>query len=268
MGRVIPLDRSLRDFGLLPTRPGAYQLSVTWSPYYSRMAACPRTLPDPPEQPFVTVTSNPVTITVVGAPPPTELPEVPEYTAWKAHFRLVETGFGPQTALLDLATGFEWLRPSIIAETNMPVTEQSLTARMARETELTGWRFATLDEVVTFLAHFTGSPDGSSPDAAVVRKLIRLLGGTLQNKSDPQTGWIDSRITVRIAGFTPAPADHSPDGVSSTCPTCGPGFWAHAAFIGEMVKDGHSTVIINPDQRSYRTDKQDNGSMVYDLNPA
>jgi len=132
------------------------------------------------------------------------------------------------------------------------------------EAELAGWRFARGDEVRTFLARFTGSPDGSSQDPAVARKLIRLLGGMLRSTSDPQTGWIDSRITVRIDGMTPAPADHSSEGVSSVCPTCKPGFWAHAAFICEMVKDGHSTVIIDPDQRSYRTDKQDNGSLVYE----
>ena len=146
----------------------------------------------------------------------------------------------------------------------MSVTEPSLATRIARETELAGWRFATLHEVRTFLAHFTGSPDGSSHDPAVVRKLIRLLGGMLRNTSDPQTGWIDSRITVRIAGMTPAPADHSSEGVSSVCPTCKPGFWVHTVFISEMVKDGRGTVVINPDQRSYRTDKLDNGSMVYE----
>ena len=198
-------------------------------------------------------------------PPPGELPEVPEYSAWKAHFQLVDTGFGPQTALLDLASGLEWLRPSIIADANMPVSEQSLTGRMARETELAGWRFAALNEVRTFLSHFTGSPDGSSQDPAVARKLIRLLGGTLQETPASGNGRTENgRITIRIAGLTQAPADHSPDGVSSVCPTCGPGFWAHAAFISVGSQDGRGFVTVDPDQRSYRSDKQDNGSMVYE----
>jgi hypothetical protein len=120
VGKVIPLDCSLREFGLLPTRPGTYQLSVTWSPYHSRFSACPNGRPDPPEQPFVTVSSNLVTITVVGDPPPTELPQFPEYTAWKARFHLVDTAFGPRTALLDQATGLECFGPRLPRTSTCP----------------------------------------------------------------------------------------------------------------------------------------------------
>jgi len=248
VNKVLPVDRSLRDFGLLPTRPGTYQISVTWSPYHALFSDCLMERPPAPERSFVTVTSRPVTITVVGDTRPTALPQFPEYTAWKAQFRLVDTGFGPLTALLDSATGFEWLRPTLLADPNRTFSEQNLTDRMAPGMDLTGWRFATRDEVRNFLAHFTGSPDGRSQDPAVERKLLRLLGGTLLDKPDRQTGWIDSRITVRIAGLTPAPADHSPDGSPLTCGNCGPGFWAHAAFIREGVKDGHVSVTIDPDQ--------------------
>ncbi len=264
VGKVIPLDRSLRDYGLLPTRPGTYQLSVTWSPYHSRYSTCPSGLPDKPEQPFVTVTSNEVTITVVGDPPPTALPKFPEYTAWKKRFRLVDTAFGAQTALLDRATGLEWLRPVLTTDSNVPVSEEGLTARIAQEKEFAGWRFATRDEVRRFLAHFTGSADGSSQDPAIERKLLRLLGGTLEDTPDRQTGWIDSRITVRIAGLTPAPADLSASGSPLTCSSCGPGFWAHYAFIREGVKDGQITVTIDPDKQWKVMGKQVGGFTVFE----
>jgi hypothetical protein len=90
LGKVIPLNRSLRALGLLPTRPGKYQLSVAWRAYHAPSRLCP---PEP-EQPLVTVTSNAVTITVVGEPRPTQLPQFPEYTAWKSRFRLIDTALG------------------------------------------------------------------------------------------------------------------------------------------------------------------------------
>lgn len=202
VGKVIPLERSLREFGLLPTRPGAYQLSVRWSPYHSRFSTCPNRRSEQPEQPFVTVTSNTVTITVVGRSIPTALPPFPEYTVWKMHFRLVDTAFGPRTAMLDLATGLEWLRPTFTSDSNVPVTEQSLAARLAQEKNFAGWRFATRDEVRSYFAHFTGSRDGTSQDPAIERKLLRLLGGTIAGTPN-EGGWIDNRETVRIAGSSP-----------------------------------------------------------------
>lgn len=78
VGKVIPLERSLRDFRLLPTRPGTYQLSVTWSPYHSRFSECPDQRPTPPEQPFVTARSNTVTITIVDKSSAAALPPSPE----------------------------------------------------------------------------------------------------------------------------------------------------------------------------------------------
>jgi hypothetical protein len=231
VGKVIPLDIWLRNLGLLPTRSGTYQLQVTWSPYHSRFAACPNVWPDPPEQPFVTVMSNPVTIAVTGTPSATPLPAVPDFTAWTAHFHLVETAFGPGTALLDLATGFEWLRPSFTAASATPTDAKRMAARMGLERELDGWRFATLDEVREFLAHFTGTPDGRSNDPAVVRKLLRLLGGgPLNTTPDRQTGWIDNRLSVRIA-----PDERIGGG-------------ERYAFFAEAVKDGQGSARVVPDE--------------------
>jgi hypothetical protein len=79
---------------------------------------------------------------------------------------------------------------------------------MAREREFDGWRFATPDEVRSFLVHLTGSSAGTSQDPAVEHKLLRLLGGTLHDTQEQRSGWVDSRISVRMAGFTPAPADY------------------------------------------------------------
>lgn len=229
-GKVIPLNRSLLEYGLLPTRPGTYQLSVTWSPYHSRFSTCPDQRPEKPEQPFVTVTSNTTTITVVGEPPATALPPVREYTAWKKHFRLVDTPFGPLTAMLDLATGLEWLRPTFTSDHNIPVTEQSLATRIAQEKDFAGWRFATRDEVRSYFAHFTGSEDGTSPAPAVARKLLRLLGGTIEGTPN-HWGWIDNRETVRIVG--------SPQGET----------WDYYAFIDERVKDGAVEATIDPNEQ-------------------
>jgi hypothetical protein len=124
--------------------------------------------------------------------------------------RLVDTSFGPLTALLASATGLEWLRPTLLADPNLIFSEQSLTDRMAPGMDLAGRRFATRDEVRNFLPHFTGSPDGRSQDPAVERKLLRLLGGTLLDKPDRQTSWIDSRITVRIIACEDVGADAGP----------------------------------------------------------
>ena len=242
VGKVIPLDRSLREFGLLPTRPGTYHLSVTWSPYHSRFSECPSHLSDPPEQPFVTVVSNAITILVEGKPTATALPPFPEYTSWKKQFRLVDTAFGPQTAMLDLATGLEWLRPTYTSDSNMPVTEQSLAIRIAQDRNFAGWRFATKDEVRSYFAHFTGSPDGSSQDPAIERKLLRLLGGTIEGTPN-EGGWIDNRETVRIAVAAQGE------------------LWDHYAFVREGVKDGHTEATINPDEH-YQSQGQ--GMIVFE----
>ncbi len=262
VGKVVPLDRSLHRFGLLPIRPGTYQLSVTWSPYHSRASECSSQLPVHPEQPFVTVTSNALTVTVLGNAPPSNVPQFPEYTAWREHFSLVDTAFGPQTALLDYVSGLEWLRPSITSDSGTIVNKQSLTIRMLQEREFSGWRFATISEVKDFFAHFTGSPDGSSHDPAIERKLLRLLGGALSETPDPQSGWITSGTVVRIAELTSAPAVLTSDGATISCPNCGPAFWAHAATVGEVFKEGQLTATIDTD-REWRNDgKQENGVPV------
>jgi hypothetical protein len=261
-GKVVSLDRSLRQFGLLPRRPGTYRLSVAWSPYHSRFTECPNQRPDPAEQPFVTVTSNTVTITVVGDPPPTELPPFPEYAAWRARFSLVDTSFGELTALLDSATGLEWLRPSFTEGFNVPVTEQSLAARMAPGKDLFGWRFATWDEVGIFLADFTGLPDGDSHDPAAARKLLRLLGGTVQGTPDRQTGWIDNRMTICIAGLMTAPVQDPR--LPSSLNSYEPQLWAHYAFIDDAVLNGQETVTITANESQALGNGPNDGQFVFE----
>jgi hypothetical protein len=171
---------------------------------------------------------------------------LPEYTAWKAHFSLVDTSFGELTALLDSATRLEWLRPSLTEDFNVPVTEQSLTARLAPGKDLFGWRFATWDEVGILFADFTGMPDGDSHDPAVARKLLRLLGGTVQGTPDLQTGWIDNRMTICIAGLMTAPVQDPR--IPSSLNSYEPQLWAHYAFIDEAVWNGQESVTITANE--------------------
>ena len=133
---------------------------------------------------------------------------------------------------------------------------------MSPAKELAGWRFATPEEVHGFLAHFTGTPNGASNAPAVVRKLLRLLGGIQRNQPDPQTGWLDNRITVRIAGITPIAAAPPPGGDSSAGPAGQPRLMLRTVFIGEMVKDGHSVAGIDPDQPVSLNSSRDIGLMV------
>jgi len=188
------------------------------------------------------------------------LRQFPEYTAWRAHFRLVDTNFGPKTALRDRATGLEWLRPAITANSYGTGSEEALTDRMAKDRDLAGWRFATRDEVRKFMAHFTGSPDGRSEDPAVARKLVRLLGGTLNDQPYPSSGWFDSRVTVNIAGYTTAPARVAADGTPIKCGSCGPGFWRYEVFAGEMEKGDRIIVNVDPgSQPGWARDKNFTG---------
>jgi hypothetical protein len=248
-GKVIPLERSLKHLGLLPTRPGTYKVVVSWSPYTTQYSSCddvPRfDAAAPREQPFVTVTSAPLTIHITGEPASAGgISELHEYTAWKSHFALSDTSFGKQTALLDQATHLEWLRVSLSAG----LSEEAVRKAMEPGGRFEGWRFGTIAEVGTFFAHFTGSPDGRSTDPAIERKLQRLLGGPLDTMSNDQTGWSRKSTPARIAGLTPATHEQTPQhpatpaGASPPCPTCGVGFIFHAASIYEDTSYGHTQI--------------------------
>ena len=67
----MPTEEQLSSEGLLPTKPGTYRIFVTWSPYTSRYATCDEVpndsvTPGKREDSFVTVSSTPITIRIVG----------------------------------------------------------------------------------------------------------------------------------------------------------------------------------------------------------
>lgn len=67
-GKPVYMEKSLRQLGLLPDKPGTYKIVVTWSPYTTDIQTCnavPRFDPAaPPEKPFVSVMSTPVFLQV------------------------------------------------------------------------------------------------------------------------------------------------------------------------------------------------------------
>jgi hypothetical protein len=198
LGTPIQVEQSLRQLGLLPSKTGTYKITVTWSPYTSDILSCdavPRSDPRaPPEKPFISVPSNAIFLQISGGPSPFEA----EYTEWKKHFSLTDTSFGEKTALLDKATHLEWLRLNLTAG----LSYEQVTAQLATEGQFAGWRMATVEELQLFFAHFTGSPTGHSTDPMIERKLQRLLGGPLNEVSNPAIGWYRRDST----GFVGDPA--------------------------------------------------------------
>jgi hypothetical protein len=252
VGKVLALDRSAKAYGLLPTQPGTYTLVVTWSPYKTKYASCNDMPPFDPavpgEQPFVTVSSLPLTIHIVGTTPSDG---IPEYTAWQSKFQLSTTSFGEKTALLDRATHLEWLRLSLTEGKS----EEALSAMMQPTQELAGWRFATRSEVQTFIANFTGTPDGHTSNPSIERKLQRLLGGLDTTPSLSPTGWSRRVLYGHIAGYEPD-LNHKvpsvlPTGTPVPCPTCGYGFITHTAYIAEDINNGQVSVRVDPDQQGW-----------------
>jgi hypothetical protein len=115
----------------------------------------------------------------------TDRGSVAEYTGWKHDFELIDTSFGERTALLDKATGLEWLRLNFTADRSYE--------RILKEIEPGGefqtWRVANVGELRIFFGHFTGTQDGRSTDPGIERKLQRLLGGPLDEPFNSSTGW-------------------------------------------------------------------------------
>jgi hypothetical protein len=208
-GNSLTAEKTLKNLGLLPGKQGEYKIVVRWTAYTSKGASC-STLPSDtgPEvideselrRPYATVTSAPVYIHVAnndrqtGSPPET----IPEYTAWKRDFALVETSFGEKTALLDKSTCLEWLHLNFTANRSYE--------RMMKETQPGGeferWQIANVAQVRTFFARFTGTPDGSSADPAIERKLQRLLGGPIDEAFDEPTHWHRNSIYAWMDGPT------------------------------------------------------------------
>jgi hypothetical protein len=202
----------------------------------------------PGEQPFVTVSSLPLTIHIVGTTPSDG---IPEYTGWQSKFRLSTTSFGEKTALLDQATHLEWLRLSLTEGKS----EEALSAMMQPTQELAGWRFATRSEVQTFIANFTGTPDGHTSNPSIERKLQRLLGGLDTTPPPSPTGWSRRALYGHIAGYEPD-LNHKvpsvlPTGTPVPCPTCGYGFITHTAYIAEDINNGQVSVTVDPDQQGW-----------------
>jgi hypothetical protein len=186
-GVPVTLDRNLRRIGLLPPNPGAYKIVAVWKPYTTRFVSCdavPGELPSDLEQPFVTAKSGPVDINIAGVPN-SNTSRVPEYTEWRRSFELVDSSFGEKTALLDRATHLEWLRLNFTANLSYNQVRKALQPGGTFE----GWRLATVRELRTFFANFTGTEDGRSHDLSMERKLQRLLGGPLEESNDPAHDW-------------------------------------------------------------------------------
>jgi hypothetical protein len=257
VGKVIPSDKSLKALGLLPRRPGTYQLMVAWSPYRTNLSSCDSVSNNNAvqlEKPFVTAKSQTLTIHVVGIRPVTDVPEFPEYTAWKSAFDLTETSFGEKTALFDQATGLAWLHPNLTA--NLP--EEEVRKRMEVGGEFEGWRFAIASEVKNFLADFTSSPNGETTNPAIVRKLIRLLGGDAETGiRNNETAWSRIEISAHIAGLMPAackgtPSDTAhPPGSPVPGSTCNTGFVFHYAYIGEDREHGQVSATVKPYEKGW-----------------
>jgi hypothetical protein len=185
------------------------------------------------EKPFVTVYSPKVVIRVVGEAPRTDIPQYPEFTAWQSSFALVSTSFGEKTALYDRQTGLVWLRPTLAGA----VAEESIREKTKPRQQFAGWRFATPEEVASFLADFTGSPDGTSTEPAIERKLLRLLGGDDTQGIHNDEGWSRIALYVRVAGLVPATTADSPDGK---------GFVFHYAYIAEDRQHGQVQATVAP----------------------
>jgi hypothetical protein len=209
LGNPWTAEKTLKNLGLLPNKQGDYKIVVRWTAYTSKGASC-STLPSDTDsanideselmRPYATVTSAPIYIHVANNDRQTGSPAetIPEYTAWKRDFALVDTSFGEKTALLDKSTCLEWLHLNFTANRSYE--------HMMKETqpggEFEGWQIATLAQVRTFFAGFTGTPDGSSSDPSIERKLQRLLGGPIDEAFDKPTHWHRNSIYAWMDGPT------------------------------------------------------------------
>jgi hypothetical protein len=129
------------------------------------------------------------------------------------------------------------LRPTLTeGETGRQVQE-----RIQAGGNLAGWRFATTSEFVGFLTNFTSTKNGESEDPAVIRKLIRVLGGDadvgIQNN---ETGWSRIEIYVRIAELPAANFTYRGQAFDKH-----KGFAFHHVFIGEDREKGTQFDRIN-----------------------
>jgi len=260
-GAVYTLERSAKALDLLPSQPGKYRLSVTWSPY--PFTTCGSgvvyEVPRPDElHPLVTVHSATVTIRIVGkAMAQGGIPDVPVYNGWEKDFCAVDTSLGVATALEDLRSHVQWLRLSLTR--GWPL--DSLRKQMVDGGRFEGWRFATGSELDTLLANFTGAADGRSTDPGIERALQHVLGGPLSTPSNPKTGWSRRATNAVLAEMRPASPGESPGTPASVpgsrppCKGCGVGFIITFAYIGEDTLNGHVNATVER-QVGWRIDKE------------
>jgi hypothetical protein len=183
-GVVVPMEDTVKNEGLLPAGPGTYTVTVSWSPHSCTGPDCGRNR-GVSRQPYATVqdaesfevidSNHPEGISVHGAEAP----------CYPAGFEQVATSFGPYTALMDHATGMEWLHLDLTASRSYSDIKKNL----APGGEFEGWRYATPAELRQFFADFDGSRDGYSTDREIVSMLLKALGGPLTTPSNPSTGW-------------------------------------------------------------------------------
>jgi uncharacterized protein len=255
--KVYPLERSAKLQGLLPKQPGKYRVFVTWSPYPASDPPCSQLGSATGEKrfrPFVTVASAPLVIQITGksiAEP--GVPNIPVYTSWKAHFRVVNTPLGEATALEDMRSHLQWLRLTL---TKLQ-SKDSLQKQMAPGERLAGWRFATREEVQKFFANFIGSENGFSKDSGIERALQHLLGGPLDTPRTAETGWSRRATYAVIAEVQPAgpeerPANPAvPVGTPPPCASCGYGFVTWTAYIAEDTMNNHIDATISPGEKGW-----------------
>jgi len=260
IARVYPLERSAKRLGLLPTQPGTYRITVTWSPYLQS---------DPPCSVFVhsvdrvrsiqtltTVSSAPLTISITGKPEALRgVPDVPVYEGWKDRFRVVDTSLGEATATEDLRSRLQWLRLTLTKNQ----TVDSLRKQMAPQGRLSGWRFATRNELQNFFANFTGSADGHSTDPGIERALQHLLGGPLETPINPDTGWSRRATNAVLADVRPARKDETPRnpaGGPPSCADCGVGFIYSSGYIAEDTINGQITATVEIRTHSWNSSDQ------------
>jgi len=187
-GVVVATERTLKNEGLLPAEPGTYSVTVTWCPDTCTGLGCGESLSliRAPTYEHYAVVQDTETFEVVD-------PNHPQATnlggtvgpCGRPGFEQVATSFGPYTALLDHATGLEWLHLDLTAGLSYSQVKKNLAAGGKFE----GWRYATPAELQQFFADFDGSPDGYSTDRQFVSLLIKALGGPLGTFGNPSTGW-------------------------------------------------------------------------------
>jgi len=182
-GVVVPMEETLKDEGLLPAEPGTYTVTVTWSPHTCTGPDCGQS-GGVRGQPYATVQDSESFEVFDSNHPQGTSQGGPGVRCLPPGFVQVKTSLGPYTALLDHATGIQWLHLDLTASQSYSQVKNML----AMGGRFEGWRYATPAELRQFFADFDGSPDGYSTDREIVPLLFKALGGPLGTFGNPSTG--------------------------------------------------------------------------------